>query len=95
MTFVTAKVDIVGSASKSGKTVRDTLSSLPEIGFPQKNAVLTISVPNSKTRKNGTFKKHIRSSEQKIHIMGESLYWLYDYRPIMQNDIAYSSRIAR
>lgn len=53
------------------------------------NAVLTISAPNLNFEYNGTFEKSIRSTEKKIHILGEGLYWFYDNRSIVQNGIIY------
>ena len=43
----------------------------------KRNTVLTISTPNLNFEYNGTFEKSIRSTEKKIHILGEGLYWFY------------------
>ena len=51
--------------------------------------MLTIFVPNLNFEYNGTFEKSIRSTEKKIHILGEGLYWFYDNRSIVQNSIIY------
>ena len=59
----------------------------------KRNAVLTISAPNLNFEYNGTFEKSIRSTEKKIHILGEGLYWFYDNRSIVQNSIIYFLQI--
>ena len=47
------------------------------------------AAPNLNFEYNGTFEKSIRSTEKKIHILGEGLYWFYDYCFIVQNSIIY------
>lgn len=59
----------------------------------KRNAVLTISAPNLNFEYNGTFEKSIRSTEKKIHILGEGLYWFYDNHSIVQNSIIYFLQI--
>ena len=54
---------------------------------------MTISAPNLNFEYNGTFEKSIRSTEKKIHILGEGLYWFYDNRSIVQNSIIYFLQI--
>ena len=64
------------------------------LGIPcKRNTVLTISAPNLNFEYNGTFEKSIRSTEKKIHILGEGLYWFYDNRSIVQNSIIYFLQI--